>query len=476
MTKETCKYFFSANAALLQAKKQVRIETSNPNVDALQICYYNGEELLNAPKNCIHVDINNFFNYFLMTKNRLPKQIDFSEMDFSQEVKAQLIEALTASLQQVQIERNTMLKTTIDEIKKYKPDFSNKHRIFLMASRETTVMQYASKNVASAFRELGYECYLSIEENDMQELAPFIHLINFLAFKPTITFNINHLNNEHLAPELFNIVWFQDSMPIVLNDQPIKLRERDYIYALIIGIQNALKTKGVTSTLQSFFIDHHIYKEYPAIKRNHKVVFIGSSYLNQLPVNTPMDLIEEMTQHYLNNGQFNTKYLTALSKKYPLSYENIFQSVLPYIIRDVTLLELSKMSIEYELEIYGWGWQKYDQLRPFYKGALTQGEEISKVYNSAEYALVTHPNYIIQQRTLEATASKSTALVYDARYRPEVNAPFYEDELHFFQNLTELHTLLNSPYQPKEAKKLLAEHNSVDFVRSIIERIDTVLE
>ena len=164
--------------------------------------------LQDAPKNCINVPISNFYEYFLMTKNILPQHIVFEGMEYSEEVRHQLITAITDILKSISKEQEDIANTLLEDRKKYKPDFSNGPRIFLIASRETTVMQHISNNIYQACKELGYETFLSIEDNDMQKQHHFIHLANFMAFKPTITININHLNNNNLPDEIFNYVCF----------------------------------------------------------------------------------------------------------------------------------------------------------------------------------------------------------------------------------------------------------------------------
>lgn len=478
-------YFFDAQTALNEAKKNKPIDTTNDRIKGLQICYYNADHAIkDAPINCIHVALENVYNYFITTKNRIPTNLSFEGSAYGVNERNELAQAFDQIINIVKKERENLISLYVKEIQNLKPNFKEKPlRVFIPACRETSVMQYISKNIANSFKKLGYDVYYFIQDNAMQGCDTLTFLHSLHSYNPHITININHLNNIMLNESILNFVWFQDSMDIINNDAPLNLRENDYIFALIPGIQNALIKKGAVDTkLQNFCIDTNIYKKELSIKKNRKVVFIGGSYKNnydpffsvlgERPIGYMNDenaklLINELLINYTHNGEFNENIILKLSKKYDKSIDFLISYAIPYVVRDLTLIELSKMTTNYELEIYGWGWEVYEELKPFYKGVLSYGEEISKVYNSAEYAIVAHPSYLIQQRTLESAASNCTPLAYDCRYSHNCTEPYYENSLVLFKNLNELRELLNKDPEKKDLDTLVNDYTYSKFAKKI---------
>lgn len=487
-------YFLDAKTALKVALQANEVNTSSENVKGLQVCYYEAEQpLKDAPQNCIFVPLDNVYNYFVTTKNRFPNEVNFDNTQFSQDERELLNTSIHQILYKSRVERAELIDILMKQVKELKPDFSDKKlRVFVPACRETTVIKNISENIAKTFEKMGYDVCFFIQDNAMQgciDILPYIHTLH--EFNPHIIVNINHLNNEYLNDEVFNFVWFQDSMPIVVNDEPIHLRKRDYIYALIPGIKYALINKGVTDCkLQSFCIDQTIYKKYKEVKRKKKVVFIGGAYRHNISpyLNAHSDknesfneerineVIEYVLHEYKNNGRFDHLFVQNMAKKFLINPKFIHSYVIPLVIRDYTLLELVKMNIKYEIEIYGWGWENYPKLKPYFKGVLSYGEEISKIYNSAEYAIIAHPHYLIQQRTLESAASGCIPVVYDCRYSHIVKEPYYEESLVFFKNLQELNDILNEERVLTDLNSLVQDHSYEEFINSIISNVENELQ
>lgn len=487
-------YFLDAKTALKVALQANEVETSSVNVKGLQVCYYEAEEpLKDAPQNCIFVPLDNVYNYFVTTKNRFPSEINFDNTQFTKDERELLTTSIHQILYKSRVERAELIDILMKQVKELKPDFNDKKlRVFVPACRETTVIKNISENIAKTFEKMGYEVCFFIQDNAMQgcvDILPYIHTLH--EFNPHIIVNINHLNNHYLNDEVFNFVWFQDTMPIVVNKEPIHLRKRDYIFALLYGIQFALGLKGVNCDIQDFCISTDVYKVNKNIQKKQKVVFIGGSYLeNYNPYinevggqaidsfdDTNAQLVlKEMINHYRTNGEFTHQYLGELAQRFGKSNQYLRTYLFSYLIRDVTILELCKMEQEYEIEIYGWGWEKYPELQKYYKGALSYGEAISNVYNSADYAIVAHPDYIIQQRTLEAAASGCTPLVYDCRYSHLVEPPYFEESVVYFKNLVELEQILNQKKQERDLKSLVEQFSYEKFVKNMGLTISKVLK
>lgn len=468
-------YCFDPITAFEEAEKRNRVETSNPHVDGLQICYYDGESIPNAPENCINVPVNAFYEYFLTTKNRLPERIHFGIKEYSGDVKNELVSAIQQTLKAIDAERNAMSDALMDNARKLQPEFSETLKIFLIASRETTVMQYISQNIADAFRALGHQVFLSIEENDMQKIDTFMHLAHYIQFNPNVVININHFNNSFLHDDVFNFVWFQDFMPVLQNTQPIALRKRDTVYSLLPEIDVLLERKGIPFSRQSFCVNKAIFKTDETLTREQKIIFIGSSYAPRLDAQHHNTKIVKDAIDVLDQGkEFTADIIQKWAKKYNLSPEYIQNHVIAYVVRDITVLWLHKIHQQTGLpvEIYGWGWEQYDVLKPYCKGSLPY-DQVAAIYNSAAYTLVPHSMYVLQQRTLEAAACGCQPIVYDCRYND--TPPFYENALAYFRTVKDIIKIIKHG-SSNDLTALVDDNSYEHFAKRIVQSVEEQLK
>lgn len=475
-------YFLNSAEALRVAKQQ-----NKPSRYVLQVCYYTGEKIESDCENLIHLPIENLVNDLAKGIYRLPTKLDFTGLELSAAIKLDIVQNFESSLEQARDYRNQYNAYYLKALKNAKPDFSEPLRFYLPASSNTQVMQHISENIATTLKKLGYEVFFDLQ---IGITDPF-SVKRMLEFNPHVTININHMNTNHISDDVFNFVWFQDSMPIVNNEEALKLREKDYLFALLPGVVNALKVKKAKNCrLQNFCISTDIYKQYSNIERKKKIVFIGSSYKdNFMPYESSCggkaidiiddkatdDLLKELIDIYQADGRFTKDIKIKLSEKYNKSTNFIHNYAIPLVVRDISILKLCKMNIKYDIEIYGWGWEKYEELKAYYKGVLEYGKEISEVYNSAAYALVSHPYYLIQQRTLEAAASGCIPLVYDCRYLNETEPPYYENSIVLFQNLDTLENILNEKPKNMVFQEMLDDHTYESFIKKILKIISTAL-
>ncbi len=472
-------YFFDSSLALEIALQKNLVDSLNPRIQGLQICYYNGNSLEKAPKNCIHVPLKNIGIYFSETNNRYPKFVSFANTSFSIEDKISINQKIAETLN-FAIDRNFNLVSQYKhKIKRNKPDFSDKQlRIFIPACRETVVMQYIAKNIAKSFKNMGCKVYYCIQESSMEACGALNSLKKLYKFNPHITVNINHLNNEYLHNDVLNFVWFQDLMPSLTDNKELKLRKNDYLFTLVDGLMHTLKQKGIKKKkydMQNFCIDTKTFKLRKQIKRKNKIVFIGSSYkaaFDNIPLQKEKKnkIMYELLEIYMQEGPPSRKIKKEFNERYKVNNPTDIGSIINYIERDIMVMELIKLNLTLDFELYGYGWEEYKELKPYYKGVLTYGKNISKTYNSAKYALVTG-GYIIQQRTLEAAASGAIPLVLDVRHNdPSYNKKF-DKSMIFFKLPSEL-TSLTQKDKEYSFHSLVKSHSYHRFTKKIINIVE----
>jgi hypothetical protein len=479
-------YFFNPNSALEISKQNNLVETTNPRTPGLQICYYNADEpLIDAPENCIFVPLENVYNYFVTTKNRIPKNMDFSNTTYQHTEQLQIKETFDNILRTSLVEKENLIQLYAKEIQKIKPDFSEKPwRVFIPCCRETTVMQYISKNIAKTFESLGYEVFISTQDNAMQsclEILPLLH--NMYTFKPHITVNINHFVNEVLHDDVFNFVWFQDPMPSIMDDSHIDIRKRDHIFHLSSMLNRALEAKNIKSTYQPFCLDENIYIERKEIKRERKIVFIGSSYKDRL---TKLKkgknfkvLYNDILTRFKEKGCLTNLSIDQSDIKYFMDKYNkpklFIDEIYAYIGRDYCVEYLCQLKTDYEIEIYGFGWEKNKIVSPYYKGVLSHGEEISRKYNEAEYGFCPG-GYVLMQRTLECAFSGAIPLVSEVRAdKDDIYDPKIEDSLQFF-TINTLEQILKKETQERDFSLIKSQYSYKHFIKEIEQIIDNEIQ
>lgn len=468
-------YFFSAKKALEVAKKQNRVETSVKTVDALQVCYYAGEEELeNTLKNCIYVPLEEVYNYFISTKKRFPKAISFEDTEYSMPEQAELNAAFSEILGAAKEERSKLVDLYAEEIRLSKLDFNDKKlRVFIPACRETTVMQFVAKNIADAFEELGYEVFYNIQD-ELSDCSTLTFLVNHLAFNPHITVNINHLSNDYISEDVFNFIWVQDPIPQLFNDQELNLRERDYFFTLVDEYNPVLRKKGLREShllSQSFATNPRLFFEDTSIKKENKIIFLGSDYNFEARLSaTITDKFLQKLYSNIDNNELSPELIDLYAKELYISFDDMNTWIIASIVRRRIIIWLCSLK-NIEIEVYGTDtWLNNPEVVPYYKGLLPYGEEMSKVYNSAKYSICAHPKYKYQQRIFEISACGSIPIVYDC---PLMSEQFdHDDNILTFSTLSELEECIGKT--PKKDPRQIAEDisykNMVNTITDIVNK------
>ena len=129
-------------------------------------------------------------------------------------------------------------------------------------------------------------------------------------------------------------------------------------------------------------------------------------------------LCETLLNHYLTKGHISRSESLKYQAKNPDVAADI-ENIIKYVERDLLLKHILNMGLDIDIEVYGYGWDQDSDFHAFHKGELSYGEEVSKEYNRATYALVIG-GYVLQQRTLEAAASGAIPLVLEPQEQSSI--------------------------------------------------------
>ncbi|NOZ53772.1 MAG: hypothetical protein GXP08_11660 [Gammaproteobacteria bacterium] len=441
-------YFFDRNLALKTAKQQNRVTTMHPSITGLQICYYDGDLIENGPENFINAKFKDILSFLSNTRLRYPSRVIYPAQA-SPAQQSKITELFDRAMKEANSQREQLAGAYLARIRTQQAAYhvNEPLRIYLRANRLTTVMQYVAKNIAKAVESLGHLSKLSVEHNDMEILHNMWHYKQQYEFNPHIVININQLNNHYLHPNTVNIIWWQDPMPALKKMQPLHWRERDVVFSVTPLLDKYLTKCGAKNIQRQLFCtDTSIFKCQANIKRENKVIFVGSSYISHVThkarnMKKNAEIIQELNLLMEQGIAINETTINHLANHVDMDFDHIFWNLYHIVVRNKTVEWLCQYS-KIPVEIYGDEWEFNPVVQPFYKGSLQHGEDLVKAYNAAKYALVAHPFEVNSQRLNEVTACGCIPLVFDCRHSAE--QPHWDNHLLYFKTRDDLYKILDN--------------------------------
>ncbi|MBF0380750.1 MAG: hypothetical protein HQL69_07020 [Magnetococcales bacterium] len=465
-------FFIDPQKAISTANKQNRIAYSKAAFRP-QLCYFLGKNPnIELPINLIQVDPDSLIDFFTTTIFDLKIDIDFDPN--SPEEKEQAYQ-IAAALGQANAKRKQLIDLYKDKCQKQKPVFiANKPmRVMIASSKLTTVMQYNSRDLAKGFRKNGCDVLFLIEEDVRELLGQFQFCKKQSEFVPHIIVHINHLNNNHIHPDTFNVSWWQDTMPQIVEGRQIMWRKRDLVFSIDKNLDQFLQQCGAKKVLrQGFCYDEDIFNN-KHVKRKNKVVIIASSY-RDFTTDTPKakKLVDELTAHFCAGKSMTDQHLMQFSQSSGFTKDKILFRFWSYVVRDKSVEWLCELSDKIEVEVYGRYWDKNPIVAPFYKGELPHGPAVADVYNSAKYTLSPHPFDLGSQRLVEASACGTIPIVYDCR-KPSQDIKWQKSCL-WYKSKKEMEQCFTK-VPSDSVDKICAEKSYSNFAKSVLDIIDKQL-
>jgi tetratricopeptide (TPR) repeat protein len=464
-------FFLESSLALKTAKKNNRIPQT-VNISAQQVCYYANTLVENPPKNLVHVPVKEIISFFQTSTLRFPLAVEFNP-----EIPADRSTALSIAkiLDKVSFANKSISLKYMNSNLAKKPAYipGEPLRFFLPASRQTTVMQYCSGNIAKALKSKGCDVKLLIEESDMEEITPLHRLKEYHDFNPHCVININHINNAWLHPDVYNIIWWQDYM-LGVEEEKVHLRDRDIVLTADPSLLPYLIESGIKDIKrQEFCVDTDTFQNITPLEERHKSVFIGVSYTYRLQHLEGEKQALDLIQEEMNSGTaITTDFLHFVAKKTNLPFQYIYDvgPLLTHVVRETSVKWLCELApqLDLKVEIYGHGWDYHPIIRPFYKGPIEHGPKIAKLYNETKYAVSASPYVVDSQRLSEISACGAIPIMYDARpFAPE---PHWDDECLWFKSQDEFNNCFTQ--KPRNKPDIIAQTNSYDaFADQIIKYV-----
>ncbi|MBF0322155.1 MAG: hypothetical protein HQL62_04285, partial [Magnetococcales bacterium] len=436
-----------------------------------QICFHPGTRQPDDPETLIALPVAQIPVWFMDHPVRLPSIVAFDPHLPREIIQAFKISSLLDGVMQKKMDEFLRLYNLI---RTSPPGFvpGSPLRVYLHASRFTTVMQYASQFLAKAFTRQGCQVLLQIEENDMQNLGFMDVAREIYRFKPHIVFAINHLNNKYIHDDTFHVSWWQDPMEEIRSDQPLPWRPRDLALAILPAYEGYLRNSGAKNIFRQLFcVDQDIFYPTTPLEDRRKVVFIGSHILATIDNGHPpspslQSVLDTMREQFLQTGSLDREFCLALARKNNMDFMKIYDNLGVGVIREICLEWLCALApaLEWQVEIYGRHWERNPRIAPFFHGELPHGEAVARVYNQARYALSVTTNTIHTQRLAELAACGCIPVVFDERQ--VVDPPHWENELLYFRTQEEMRACLKQ--RPSGGPQVIARESSYDALARFV--------
>jgi tetratricopeptide (TPR) repeat protein len=445
-------------------------------VTASQICYYQGEPFDTPPANLINIPDDEFSKFFYSKRLRRPTAIHFNPENIDDVNKALDIansfDHILPLLRKNSFKDSESYQTLNLAIIPGEP-----LRILLSANRTTTVMQYSARSLSIALQRKGCNINLLTEGNDLEMIEQHHYLEECAKFIPHAVVHINHVKNQHLNKDTYNIVWWQDPMPTMKSGEPIPWRNRDLVLSACSQFDPYLHKSGADTVYrQDFCIDPELFCSSSPVENRKKIIFVGSSYFNRVDQfsEAGRQIVAILKKKMVAGEDMPDSLIHELSAKFGVKFTDIFDHLLTYIVRDTSVEWLCSLAdtMDYEVEVYGRLWEQNPLVAPFFKGELTHGPMVAKVYNEAKYAVAATHRTVNSQRLSEIAACGCIPVVFDERSYPDVETPHWDDECLFYRTKDELMDCIGR--SPKNDPQIIGDAYSYDnFADKLITYIKT---
>ncbi|MEO5355234.1 MAG: tetratricopeptide repeat protein [Magnetococcus sp. XQGC-1] len=462
-------FFLDRERALATARQGLRVRDTIA-VSGRQICYHLGDPCPDAPDTLFSVPLEPqaFEQFFLDSRLAAPSDIAFNPAVPEERRLAEYIVTRLYNARHARMQATTRLA---ELCRQSQPHWlpGQPWRVYVPTSRKTTVMQYAARDLAEGFRQQGCSVLFSIESDDRESLDSYHRLREHAAFNPHITVNINNLRNDALHPDLFNVIWWQDRMAVLVAGQPLPWRERDLVYSIDKSLDGYLQQCAAPRVeRQGFCYDAGIFRDEGRVRQN-KVVVVASSarnYLSRRPQEGP--LLTVLEQMFAEGEPLTDARLEQLAAEHAYPREDIFWNLWYYVVRNQSVRWLCALADQVDVEVYGRYWETDAQVAPFFKGELPPGAAVAAVYNEARYVLVAHQFDLQGHRLVEVAACGAIPIVYDCRYRAD--PPHWDEQCLWFRTQADLRaSLTQTPVKPPVT--LCHGRSYAEFAQRILTRI-----
>jgi hypothetical protein len=332
-------------------------------------------------------------------------------------------------------------------------------RVLGITSRYTTFLQYSMRDWLDAFRRLGHETHMLIEDADHQAINKLIYTQAVAEFRPDLIVLIDHYRAEmpSIPTQVPCVMWVQDQLPNICNPQAGAAQgPRDY--CLGFGRLMHVRRHGYPAERYmpaTVSVNDERFAPSPLTGQEQERFGCDVSFVSHASVPADAIVTEQVSQlspegrrlvcdafdrlrAIYEQGQAVTQPIairrlieqSLLATRTSVDAEGIAtlmdlftQRINNALFRHQTLHWLAAMDVD--LHIHGRGWEQHPTLKRFARGVADNNAHLSAIYRASRINLQATPHGAVHQRLLDGLSAGGFFLIrycpgdeIEAIYRP----------------------------------------------------------
>jgi spore maturation protein CgeB len=344
-------------------------------------------------------------------------------------------------------------------------------RVLGSTCRWTTFLQYCVKDFLEAFKRLGCETSLVIEENDVQCLTAKLSWKMLSDFRPDLLFSVSHTRPSFLVPAELPVVGFlQDKCgPVaMLKDLGPAITARDFFVCMSREMRRYLVEKNVPADqcmvmpipsdermfyplsrdlpgMEKYSVDVGFVKHADPHGENAFANFVAQQMQGIASPELKQEFLQAFTELYRTTCQVRDGQRHYVAEMEEFIFSRVGHLIDPGGRFAVSQLVTSFYTVVFantwryqfiegldtagiKVGLYGNGWEKNAQFRHLSRGPVDRGTELNKVYNFNKINLNIHPGTTMHQRVCECALAGGFML--DSNHSEEIDyepiRPYFE--------------------------------------------------
>ena len=327
---------------------------------------------------------------------------------------------------------------------------SGRLRVLGITSQYTTFLQHSMRDWLAAFKEMGHDVRLVIEEHDHQMLGAFGYARGVLEYQPDLIVVIDHFRSAlgKLPRSIPCVMWVQDRMPHIysaaggaaqgprdycLGFGRLHLSSRygypaDRFLSCTVGVnerrfQNAQLSD---SDLAPFRCDVS-YVSHASVPAEALVQRLLATTRSPETCKLITDVHERMVAHFEGGGQVLTdpvliRHVQDAAERVRFELDpNELKSLVEFFGQQVNNALFRHQALAWvaesgaDLRLYGRGWEAHPRLARHAKGEADNVHDLPRIYRASRINLQLIPHGAVHQRMLDGLAAGGFFLM---RYTP----------------------------------------------------------
>lgn len=461
--------FFNAQPKMTLCKKQaIYVVERSADILRLNLEIHDWKKILTSGRvfffvgKKINQQLRDFFRNVLRP---LPEVILFYEM--TQQENQPLVARVVKTIRDITENRKKEGIRLLRQTNRYYDSLSDKDwqrifssprkrplRILLITTRFSTFIQYCIRDVAQGFEALGHRTRTVIQKADTERFSHLEIQRNLASFKPDMVFQIDWLRAQYGSlyhKSIPFVCWVQDELPHLYNLQAAKtIGRRDIVLGVRWQIRRLSKIGYPSENLicLPFPANPELYRPMRLNEKERERYGCEVSYvshnswspekaftdllaqINDSRIKEILKIMFELVKERFYNGKncysqedYELLLLEAEEQKgsgieddrlraYIL--KEFFYKIGSGFFRQIPLEWIAEE--EYDLKLYGRGWENHPRLSKYAQGPARNGPELCKIYNFSQLNLQLMQNKNLHPRLLDGLASGGFFLI---KYHPE---------------------------------------------------------